>query len=201
MTKYRMTRHIFPIKYFYNKVSAASDASGTITVTIVTERAIMLESSALTPSSHGREELTHLGWPLTSKSSIYGRFLARFNFMCANNGRPHRSIIFIRRSTWWMRVCTLPARVYMYAQRRESPRVHGMACIYLLYFLSAAINFRSIFSLLDTPRKNEEKEPRGVYIVSHIAISRILPEKWKRDLLLVNLRNIFKLTLSVIDSK
>lgn len=124
------------------------------------------ESSALTPSSHGWKELARLSWPLTSKSSIYGRFLARFNFMRANNDRPRR-IIFIRRSTWWMRVWTHPARIYMYAQRRKSPRVHGVACIYLLHFLSAAINFRSIFSLLDTPRKNEEKEPWRIHRQPH----------------------------------
>jgi len=109
-------------------------------------------------------ELARLGWPLTSKSSIYGRFLTRFNFMRANNGRPRQSIIFIRRSTWWMRVRTPLARIYiyMYSQRRKSLRVHSVACIYLLHFLSTAINFRSSFSLFDTSRKNEEEEPRRI---------------------------------------
>lgn len=155
----------------------------------------MPENSALIPSSHGRKELAHLGWPLTSKSSIYDRFLVRFNFMRANNDRPRR-IIFIRRSTWWMRVCTLPAHVYMYAQRRKSPRVHGVARIYLLHFLSAAINFRSIFSLLDLHHERTKRKSRGVYI-SYIAISRILSEKWKHGSPLVNLRNIFKLILQL----
>lgn len=32
------------------------------------------------------------GKPLTSKSSIYGRFLARFDFTRANNGRPRQAL-------------------------------------------------------------------------------------------------------------
>jgi len=128
-------------------------------VAIVTECVIMLKSSALTWVFPRTKELAHLGWPLTSKSSIYGWFLARFNFMRANNGRPRRSIIFIRRSIWWMRVRTPLARIYV-CTTCKSLRVHSVACIYLLHFLSVAINFRSTFSLLNTPRKNEEEEPR-----------------------------------------
>lgn len=41
---------------------------------------------------------------------------------------------------------SLPLDAYMYTQRRvRARRVHSLACIYLLHFLSAAINFRSTF--------------------------------------------------------
>jgi len=52
-------------------------------------------------------------------------------------------------------------RVYICIHNVASPCAFT-ACIYLLHFLSTAINFRSSFSLLDTSGKNEEEEPRRI---------------------------------------
>lgn len=123
-----------------------------------------------------KARVSYVSWPLTSKSPIYDRFLTHFSFMRVNNSRPRWSVIFIHRSTRCIRVSAykcfpLPAQrkcvyIYMCVCARNAPRVPAFtmqrAYIYLLHFLSAAINFRSTFSLLDTSRKNEEEEPRHI---------------------------------------
>jgi len=68
---------------------------------------------------------------------------------------------YIYSTIYLVNACTHPSCTYICMHNVQVPaRSHSVACIYLLHFLSVAINFRSTFSLLNTPRKNEEEEPR-----------------------------------------
>lgn len=88
------------------------------------------------------------GWPLTSKSSIYDRFLAHFT--CANNGRLHRSIIFIRRSNQYMYKYT---RVFKYL---FSPALH--MCIYIKQSRMIIHFSKEFFSKMFDNRKKVAEE-------------------------------------------
>lgn len=185
------------MKHIYNE-SSAFDASGTVAVTIVTGNAREQRSGTANGSSHGRKELARLGWPLTSKTSIYGRFLARFNFTRANNSRPRRSVIFIRRSTRRMRVRIPPARVYMYVCTTSQVPARSQRGVYI----SPSLPFRGHkLSERLLPARHAAKERRGrtaaykpsaatsrVVNSSRKAKTAALPPPFKK-------RNISKLTL------
>lgn len=127
--------------------------------------------------------------------------------MRANNGRPRRGIIFIRRSTRCVLYATYkyPSRVarahvctYNVASARH---VHGVARIYLLHFLSVAINFRGAPFPLDIAANEEEESRAALRTRRQPRRSFARPEfsPKREDLffpfLLVN-SNIFQLILS-----
>lgn len=111
-----------------------------------------------------------LCWPLTSKSSIYDQFLAHFTR--ANNGRLHRSIIFIRRSNQCMYGCT---HVYKYL---FYPALH--ICIFTGYSGATVHFFSTIFSkIFDNREKWGKSRITMIIFLSTTSFSSAHRYIWK----------------------
>lgn len=161
----------------------------------------MSESSALTPPWIFPRTKRARASRLTINFEIFDlRSVSRAFQLYACEQWPPTPEYYIYSPIYLANACTHPscARIYMYAQRRKSPRIHSVACI-SPSFPFRSRNFRSISSLLDIPRKNEEKEPRCIRHQSHCDLTH---SSRKMEMRFSAPKNIFKfsLRLSTIDS-
>lgn len=94
-----------------------------------------------------------------------------FQLYACEQWPPTPSIIFIRQSTG-VHISTPPASHASTLHRHAaSLRVYSVACIYLLRFLSAAINCRSTF-LARTRQKRNRKDMRVDHHAEHVSVAR-----------------------------